>query len=126
MSSRPAEPAPGPWPGDLSEAGLFPRLAVDLFTAISADYRNVYNVEVSFCQIYNEAVDDLLKGTQNLRLRQADDNDWVVEGLSWFQCSTPQFLLQCFQNGRKRLMYAETNMNKHSSRCAPPRALRLD
>lgn len=68
-------------------------------------------------QIYNEQVDDLLKGTQNLRLRQAEEGDWVVEGLSWFQCSSPQFLLQCFQNGRKRLMYAETQMNKHSSRC---------
>lgn len=70
----------------------------------------------SAAQIYNEQVDDLLKGTQGLRLRQAEDGDWVVEGLSWFQCGTPQFLLQCFQNGRKRLSYAETNMNKHSSR----------
>lgn len=45
-----SSPATHTLPGDLSEAGLFPRLAVDLFTAISADYRNVYNVEVSFAQ----------------------------------------------------------------------------
>ena len=45
--------------GDLADAGLFPRLAVDLFTAISADAAaHVYNVEVAFCQIYNEQARD--------------------------------------------------------------------
>lgn len=47
-----AEPsAAGPPEGD---AGLFPRLAADLFASIEADFRFAYAVDVSFMQVYNE------------------------------------------------------------------------
>ena len=39
-----------------------------------------------------------------------------MNDLKWFRCKSPEFLLECFRNGRKRLVYAETMMNKHSSR----------
>lgn len=65
--------------------------------------------DISRTQIYNEQVDDLLKGTQGLRLRQAEDNDWIVEGLSWFQCTTPQFLLQVRTAG-----YREAELSQRS------------
>ena len=37
-------------------------------------------------------------------------------GLAWNACKTPNDLLQCFQKGRNNLVYAETKMNKASSR----------
>ena len=42
--------------GDGGEAGLVPRLAVDLFTRIAADWTHVYDVEIAMVQIYNETV----------------------------------------------------------------------
>jgi len=42
-----------------------------------------------------------------------------MEGLSWWRCKSPEYLLECYSNGRKRIVYAETHMNKHSSRSKP-------
>ena len=42
--------------------------------------------------------------------------EWEVEDLTWIQCASASMLLQKFTEGRKRLRYAETRMNKHSSR----------
>lgn len=41
---------------------------------------------------------------------------WEVDDLTWIQCDSASMLLQKFAEGRKRLRYAETRMNKHSSR----------
>ncbi len=104
--------------GSEGEAGLFPRLVADLYTAIEADFRHAYGVEVSFCQVYNEQVDDLLRpaGT-NLKVRaEAEGAPAVVDGLSWSGARSAAALLELFRAGRKRLLYAETVMNMHSSR----------
>eukprot|EP00966_Prymnesium_polylepis_P235021 5435833-Prymnesium_polylepis.1 len=47
---------------DSAQVGLVPRLAVALFVAIRCDVQHVYSVRATFAQIYNESVDDLLKG----------------------------------------------------------------
>merc|ERR1719498_304944 len=41
-------------------AGLMPRLAVDLFTRIAADWGNIYELQIAMVQIYNESAMDLL------------------------------------------------------------------
>lgn len=64
-------------------------------------------------------VDDLLEpSSQNLKVRpdQQTKLGWYVEGLEWVTCSDPEGLMHCFDVGRKHLKYAETHMNKHSSR----------
>ena len=121
--------------------GLVPRVVADLFIAMAADYLGMFTVSVAMCQIYNEQIDDLLKPKNvNLRLVKASSSSasasasaadgsstpppassgsydgWEVEGLSWYRCKSPEYLLSVISNGRKRLVYAETNMNKHSSR----------
>jgi kinesin family protein 5 len=35
-----------------------------------------------------------------------------VEGLSWYQSPSPEFMLQCLNRGRENIVYAETRMNK--------------
>ena len=115
--------------GDGGEAGLVPRLAVDLFTRIAADWTHVYDVEIAMVQIYNETVMDLLKPND---LKRAPGNSerclkacqrkssagggWELLDCTWHRCKSPEHLLDCFRQGRKGLVYAETMMNKHSSR----------
>ena len=99
------------------DAGLLPRVVADLFVGLQADWRAIYTVKVAMFQIYNEQVDDLLKpGRNNLRVKQSPRGGWEVEGLGWFTCRSPEYLMFVVRNGRKRLVYAETHMNKHSSR----------
>ena len=103
--------------GEVNQPGLVPRIVTDLYIAMAADFMGMFTVSVAMCQIYNEQIDDLLKPKNtNLRLTMTEDKSWVVEGLSWYKCKTPEYLLSVISNGRKRLVYAETEMNKHSSR----------
>jgi len=105
--------------GDTSDCGLVPRIITELFVNIGLDPKNTYEVTVAMFQIYNEQVDDLLEpSSQNLKVRpdQQTKLGWYVEGLEWVTCSDPEGLMHCFDVGRKHLKYAETHMNKHSSR----------
>ncbi|QDZ22302.1 kinesin [Chloropicon primus] len=103
--------------GELNQPGLVPRIVTDLYIAMAADFMGMFTVSVAMCQIYNEQIDDLLKPKNtNLRLTMTNEKSWEVEGLSWYKCKTPEYLVSVISNGRKRLVYAETEMNKHSSR----------
>lgn len=101
---------------DPKQAGLLPRLVAALFVHVGADVKHVYTVEASMLQIYNEQVDCLLgddrEKAQGLQVTGKSE----VKGLVWHKCKTPNELLQCFQKGRMNLVYAETKMNKSSSR----------
>ena len=103
--------------GDESDdAGLVPRLVAALFVQIKCDARHVYTVKASFAQIYNEQIDDLLKaGNGNLRVKPHGKAN-VVEGLTAIECKSASDLLNLFDSGRRAIVYAETKMNKHSSR----------
>ena len=99
-----------------ADAGLVPRLVAALFVSIKCDVRHVYTVKASFAQIYNEQIDDLLKPKNaNLRVKP-HGTAHEVEGLSATECRSASELLGLFDAGRRALVYAETKMNKHSSR----------
>ena len=95
-------------------SGLVPRLIASLYVAIGIDVRTVYTVRASFAQIYNEQIDDLIKPkNSNLKLRAGGHE---VEGLSLVECKSAEEMLQLLEMGRKNLVYAETKLNKTSSR----------
>ena len=123
-----------PQGGSTDDAGIMPRLAVDLFTRIAADWAKMYEVQIAMVQIYNESAMDLLvksgdransksspgpssnpplKATQR---KPADGGGWELSECTWLRCTSPEYLLECFRKGQKGLVYAETMMNKHSSR----------
>lgn len=103
-------------PSGVESAGLVPRLVAELFVSIGCDVRHVYTVSASFCQIYNEQVDDLLR-VKNTNLKVKPHGAGTeVEGLTRTRCETAEELLQLLETGRKNIIYAETKMNKSSSR----------
>ena len=101
---------------DPKQAGLLPRLVAALFVHIGADVAHVYSVEASMLQIYNENIDCLLGADRERAQGLQVTGKSEVRGLTWMPCKTPTDLLQCFQKGRNNLVYAETKMNKASSR----------
>ncbi|CAJ1357703.1 unnamed protein product [Effrenium voratum] len=100
------------------EAGLLPRLVASLFLMVSQDVANVYDIEAAAVQVYNEQVDDLLhpdhQGGQGNNLVVRDGG--VVNGLTWIRCMKPDEMLEAFTRARANVVYAETKMNKASSR----------
>jgi len=102
---------------DAREPGLVPRLAVDCFARAASDSFHAYEVSCAMAQIYNEQVDDLVAKRTGLKVMTASDGSgYEIDGLSWTPCHSAEDVLECFKRGRSRLVYAETHMNKHSSR----------
>lgn len=100
------------------DAGLLPRVVVQIFSDIHGDPANMYEVQAAAVQVYNEEVDDLLHtshqngGGQNLKVQDGG----VIPGLTWILCRQPEEMLLLFGRAHSNVIYAQTLMNKSSSR----------
>ncbi|XP_078332068.1 kinesin-like protein KIF13A isoform X4 [Crassostrea virginica] len=101
--------------------GIIPRLCDLMFERI-AQLRSEdtsFKVEVSYMEIYNEKVHDLLdpKGSkQNLKVREHNILGPYVDGLSMLAVSSFEDIDNLMNEGNKSRTVAATNMNNESSR----------
>ncbi|NWW47155.1 KIF14 protein, partial [Pedionomus torquatus] len=109
------------------DRGIIPRLCEDLFTRIAqTDKQQVilYHLEMSFFEVYNEKIHDLLvfkaesrQKKQPLRVREHPVLGPYVEGLTVFWFNPDFYLLQSWlELGNKQRATAATVMNDKSSR----------
>lgn len=100
------------------DAGILPRLVANLFVHIAQDTSSVYHVEAAALQVYNEQIDDLLHPEHQAGQGHGltVQNGGAVPGLTWLKCPRPEALLEAFTRARTNVVYAETKMNKASSR----------
>ncbi|CAL1542431.1 unnamed protein product [Lymnaea stagnalis] len=107
--------------GTPEQKGIIPRLCDALFESI-AKFTNTNHsckVEVSYMEIYNEKVHDLLdpKGSkQNLKVREHNILGPYVDGLSMCVVSRFVDIDNLMSEGNKSRTVAATNMNSESSR----------
>lgn len=129
--------------GDLDESarvGLIPRVCEQLFDRMLDDSNMTYTIEVSYLEIYNERVRDLLRDNSSsntnaasasasassnnqtpqqftLKVREdAKTGTTFVQGLSTHRCSKYEQLLELIQRGNATRTIATTRMNDFSSR----------
>ncbi|XP_059211755.1 kinesin-like protein KIF13B isoform X2 [Centropristis striata] len=107
--------------GSAEQPGLIPRLCSSLFSRIVQEAREgeSFTVEVSYMEIYNEKVRDLLdpKGNrQALRVREHKVLGPYVDGLSRLAVSCYEDIESLMSEGNKSRTVAATNMNEESSR----------
>ncbi|XP_044233290.1 kinesin-like protein KIF13B isoform X2 [Thunnus albacares] len=107
--------------GSAEQPGLIPRLCSSLFSRIVQEAREgeTFTVEVSYMEIYNEKVRDLLdpKGSrQALRVREHKVLGPYVDGLSRLAVASYKDIESLMSEGNKSRTVAATNMNEESSR----------
>ncbi|XP_046733692.1 kinesin-like protein KIF13A isoform X1 [Silurus meridionalis] len=107
--------------GSGDQPGLIPRLCCSLFERVSREQSNsnTFKVEVSYMEIYNEKVRDLLdpKGSrQSLKVREHKVLGPYVDGLSQLAVMSFQDIECVMSEGNKSRTVAATNMNEESSR----------
>ncbi|XP_051237636.1 kinesin-like protein KIF16B isoform X5 [Dicentrarchus labrax] len=109
--------------GNPGDAGLIPRICEGLFSRISAATRwdeASFRTEVSYLEIYNERVRDLLrrKSTQtyNLRVREHPKDGPYVEDLSKHLVQNYSDVEELMEAGNINRTTASTGMNDVSSR----------
>lgn len=107
--------------GSPSNKGLIPRLCDGIFDRIASNKDSDVNfkVEVSYMEIYNEKVHDLLdpRGVKtNLKVREHNILGPYVDGLSKLAVSSFEEIDNLMTEGNKSRTVAATNMNSESSR----------
>lgn len=104
------------------EIGIIPMICQDMFTRIAAiqqaDKTTKCTVEVSYLEIYNERVRDLLNPSTkgNLKVREHPSTGPYVEDLAKLVVSGFQEIEHLMDEGNKARTVAATNMNETSSR----------
>ncbi|PVF92902.1 kinesin-like protein [Serendipita vermifera] len=105
-----------------ADKGIIPLTCEELFRRVDGKKRSDSNVdfrvEVSYIEIYNEKVRDLLnpKNTGNLKVREHPSLGPYVEDLSKLVVSSFEEMNTLMDEGNKARTVAATNMNETSSR----------
>ncbi|XP_030636930.1 kinesin-like protein KIF13A isoform X2 [Chanos chanos] len=107
--------------GNGEHPGLIPRLCCSLFERVSREdsQSHSFKVEVSYMEIYNEKVRDLLDpkgGRQSLKVREHKVLGPYVDGLSQLAVTSFEDIESLMSEGNKSRTVAATNMNEESSR----------
>jgi kinesin family protein 1 len=104
-----------------AEAGVIPKICQDMFERIGElqqDKNLRCTVEVSYLEIYNERVRDLLNPSTkgNLKVREHPSTGPYVEDLAKLVVSSFNEIEHLMDEGNKARTVAATNMNETSSR----------
>ncbi|KJA21710.1 hypothetical protein HYPSUDRAFT_41858 [Hypholoma sublateritium FD-334 SS-4] len=105
-----------------ADKGIIPLTCLELFQRVEGksaqDPTLSFTVEVSYIEIYNEKVRDLLnpKNTGNLRVREHPSLGPYVEDLSKLAVGSYDEMMTLMDEGNKARTVAATNMNETSSR----------
>ncbi|XP_049818282.1 kinesin-like protein KIF13A isoform X3 [Aethina tumida] len=107
--------------GSQEHKGIIPRLCDTLFDLIAKQQSSElsYKVEVSYMEIYNEKVHDLLDpqtNKQTLKVREHNVLGPYVDGLSQLAVTSFKDIDNLMAEGNKSRTVAATNMNSESSR----------
>jgi kinesin family protein 4/21/27 len=102
-------------------AGILPRACQDLFDTIASKCDGNGKVELSYLEIYNEEVRDLLsdkigKAAPQLKIRETLNGEVYVSGLSAKEVKSSQEIASFVEEASSRRVVASTAMNAVSSR----------
>ncbi|XP_039057182.1 kinesin-like protein KIN-7K, chloroplastic [Hibiscus syriacus] len=102
--------------GDQRSPGIIPLAVKDAFSIIQETPNREFLLRVSYLEIYNEVVNDLLNPAgQNLRIRE-DAQGTFVEGIKEEVVLSPAHALSLIAAGEEHRHVGSTNFNLHSSR----------
>ncbi|CAI9289780.1 unnamed protein product [Lactuca saligna] len=102
--------------GDQRSPGIIPLAVKDAFSIIQETPSREFLLRVSYLEIYNEVVNDLLNPAgQNLRIRE-DNQGTFVEGIKEEVVLSPAHALSLIAAGEEHRHVGSTNFNLLSSR----------
>lgn len=101
--------------GTREDPGVIPLALKALFEKLPENERKI---QVSYCEIYNESIHDLLSEVRGppLKLMDGRDGRMHVAGLSWHSVSNAKEAWNTLRRGVKQRRKAETRLNFSSSR----------
>ncbi|GER25788.1 kinesin motor family protein [Striga asiatica] len=103
--------------GSSSEPGVIPLAVHDLFDIIQQDMDREFLLRMSYMEIYNEEINDLLAPEhRKLQIHESIERGIFVAGLREEIVASPDQVLELMEFGESHRHIGETNMNVYSSR----------
>ncbi|OMO99839.1 hypothetical protein CCACVL1_03590 [Corchorus capsularis] len=103
--------------GSATEPGVIPLAVHDLFDILQRDVDREFLLRMSYMEIYNEEINDLLAPEhRKLQIHESIERGIYVAGLREEIVASPQQVLDLMEFGESHRHIGETNMNLHSSR----------
>lgn len=107
----------GDWATNERERGLVPRLLQLIFNDMGSDSDiSDLQVAISFTELYNESIRDLLQSKADLPVHQEASGGFAPKGAMKAVCSTMEEAIRVYQKGSFARSTESTNMNATSSR----------
>ena len=108
------------WENDPT-SGIIPRALAQLFDELRVQQEAEFSVRVSFLELYNEEIFDLLSAADDTtRLRLYEDStrkgSVIIQGLEEVQVHSKREVYQILEKGSAKRQTAATLMNAHNSR----------
>ncbi|KAM7270281.1 hypothetical protein ACFE04_029495 [Oxalis oulophora] len=103
--------------GSSSEPGVLPKAVHELFNILQEDVDREFLLRMSYMEIYNEDINDLLAPEhRKLQIHESLERGIHVAGLREEIVGSPQQVLDFMEFGESHRHIGETNMNVYSSR----------
>uniref|UniRef100_A0A5F8GEU8 Centromere-associated protein E n=1 Tax=Monodelphis domestica TaxID=13616 RepID=A0A5F8GEU8_MONDO len=105
--------------GSGDSLGVIPKAIHDIFQKIQEIPEREFLLRVSYMEIYNETITDLLCDTRKMKpleIREDFNRNVYVADLTEEVVSTPELALQWIKKGERNRHYGKTKMNQRSSR----------
>lgn len=107
--------------GDFRQRGIIPRCISQVFHSINDRPERAYRVRISYFEIYNEQISDLLcdekdKAGDELQIMEDSTGMTFVRGLSHIVANDEEEALSLMFEGETNRAISEHQMNKQSSR----------
>ncbi|NXT33126.1 CENPE protein, partial [Pelecanoides urinatrix] len=105
--------------GNEDSVGIIPKAIQHVFKIICEIPDREFLLRVSYMEIYNETITDLLCDTRKkkpLGIREDVNRNTYVEDLIEEVVVAPEQVMEWIRKGEKNRHYGETKMNEHSSR----------
>ncbi|KAJ3087610.1 hypothetical protein HK102_010652, partial [Quaeritorhiza haematococci] len=100
-----------------NEPGIIPLAIHDIFKFIIQNPQREFLLRVSYLEIYNEAIKDLLQpNRENLKIHENPNKEIFIGDLSEHVVVSPAEVEQLLSKGQGHRHIGETNMNERSSR----------
>ena len=97
-------------------SGIMPKSINYIWSTVGSRQEKYY-IKVSFLEIYNEQINDLLNiGNSNLQIRWDQRQGFFVEGLFVIECKKPDDIVEVILQGTKNRKKGSHELNKDSSR----------
>ena len=108
--------------GTEEDPGVNKQAVEQLFYAVEDSPDRIFLMQVSYMEIYNENVIDLLakpgsdKAAASLKVRENEQGSVFVEGVTMIPVMDQEEVFSIMEQGERNRHYAETKMNDRSSR----------